>query len=199
MDKSSKENDFQKIQVESRKELRKWLEDNHQLDESIWLISFKKHTGDRYLPYAEIVEEVLCFGWIDSLPRKLDDNRTMLRLSPRKVGSGWSKVNKEKIDKMIAAGLMTPAGLEKINAAKADGSWTKLDNVDALDIPEDLMKALGTFEKAKANFDAFPPSARRGILEWISSAKKLETRTKRIEETARLAQDNIRANQWKRK
>lgn len=188
-----------KLQVSSRTELREWLEANHHANESIWLVTFKKHCGERYIAYGEIVEELLCFGWIDSLPRKLDEDRTMLRVSPRKVGSGWSKVNKDKIDKMIAAGLMTEAGLEKIEAAKVDGSWLKLDKVDALEVPDDLRQAFQIYENAEGNFSAFPPSARRGILEWILGAKKVETRKKRIEETARLAQDNIRANQWRKK
>jgi uncharacterized protein YdeI (YjbR/CyaY-like superfamily) len=123
----------------------------------------------------------------------------MLWFSPRKPGSGWSKPNKERIEKMIAVGRMAPAGLEKINAAKSDGSWTLLDAVEALEIPPDLETALAAYPQARTNFDAFPRSAKRAILEWIMQAKRPETRAKRVGETARLAEENIRANQWRDK
>ncbi len=190
-------NEGQQVQVESRQEWRAWLERNHRTSPPIWLVTFKKHVGDKYVAYEEIVEEALCFGWIDSLGRKLDEDRTMLWLSPRKPGSGWSKLNKDRIEKLLAAGLMTPAGLEKIEAAKEDGSWYALDAVEMLTLPPDLVAALDAYPDARQHFDAFPRSVRRAILEWISNAKRDETRAKRIAETARLAQDNIRANQWR--
>lgn len=185
------------IEVKSRAQLRQWLEHNHASSPSIWLIFWKKHTP-YHLPYAEIVDEALCFGWIDSQPRLLDENRSMIRLSPRKTGSGWSKVNKDKIDRLMADGLMTPAGLALIDAAKRDGSWTRLDAAHADSLPPDLVTALAAVPAAAQNFDAFPPSARRAILEWISLAKRPETRAGRIDETARLAGQNLRANQWKK-
>jgi uncharacterized protein YdeI (YjbR/CyaY-like superfamily) len=187
-----------RIQVESRAEWRAWLEQNHIQPEGIWLVTFKKHVGDKYVSWDEVVEEALCFGWIDSLPRRLDEDRTMLWLAPRKPGSGWSTVNKERIERLIAAGLMMPPGLEKIDAAKRDGTWASLDGAGALEIPDDLSVAFDDYTDARQNFEGFPPSARRGILEWIGNAKRPETRSKRIEETARLAQDNIRANQWRK-
>jgi uncharacterized protein YdeI (YjbR/CyaY-like superfamily) len=174
------------------------LEKNHARQGGIWLVTFKKHCGDKYVPYDDVVEEALCFGWIDSVTRKLDEDRTMLWLSPRKPGSGWSKLNKERVEKTIAAGLMTPAGLEKIEAAKQEGSWHALDAIEALEIPPDLEAALASYPSARQNFDAFPRSVKRGILEWIATAKRPQTRAKRVEETARLAEDNIRANQWRR-
>jgi uncharacterized protein YdeI (YjbR/CyaY-like superfamily) len=188
----------QQVQVESRQQWRTWLEQNHTRKDGIWLVTFKKHCGDRYLSNDDIVEEALCFGWIDSLPRKLDDDRTMLWLAPRQPGSNWSKVNKDRIEKMIATGLMAPAGLEKIEAARQDGSWNALDAIEALEIPPDLAAAFAELDAAQENFEAFPRSAKRGILEWIANAKRPETRAKRVQETARLAQDNIRANQWRR-
>jgi uncharacterized protein YdeI (YjbR/CyaY-like superfamily) len=187
----------ERVQVESRQEWRQWLAENHTRTDGIWLVTFKKHCGDKYMSNDDIVEEALCFGWIDSLPRKLDDDRTMLWLAPRKPGSGWSKVNKERIERVMATGLMTPAGLEKIEAAKSDGSWSALDGVETLEVPPDLAAALAGFPSAPQNFAAFPRSARRGILEWILNAKRPETRAKRVEETARLAEENIRANQWR--
>lgn len=187
-----------RVQVESRGEWRAWLEQNHENDDGIWLVTFKKHCGDKYVSYDDIVEEAVCFGWIDSRPRKLDADRTMLWLSPRKAGSGWSKLNKERVEKMTAAGRMTPAGLEKIEAAKQDGSWRALDAIEALEVPPDLKAAFASYPSARQNFEAFPRSVKRGILEWIANATRPTTRTKRIEETARLAEDNIRANQWRR-
>lgn len=189
--------DFTRIQVESRAEWRAWLTVNHTRSESIWLVSFKKAAGDRYLSYEAIVEEALCFGWIDSLGRALDDERTMLLLSPRRAGSGWSKPNKVRVQRLIAQGLMAAAGLTKIEQAKADGSWSRLDQVEALVIPDDLAQALSKHDGAAANFDAFPRSAKRGILEWILQAKHPETRARRIEETARLAAENRRANNYR--
>lgn len=181
----------------SRAEWRAWLEQNHTRTEGVWLVSYKKATGKPRFEYAEAVEEALCFGWIDSKPNKLDDERSLLWFAPRKNGTGWSKPNKERVEKMLKAGLMAPAGLAKVEAAKKDGSWAALDAVEALEIPPDLVKALNANKTAKGYFEAFPRSVKRGILEWILNAKKPETRAKRVEETVRLAEKNIRANQWR--
>lgn len=189
--------DHPEIEVKSRAELRAWLEHNHALNHSIWLITWKKHTP-HHLPYAEVVDEALCFGWIDSQPKLLDADRSMIRLSPRKPGSGWSRVNKDKIERLIAAGLMAAPGLAKIDAAKLDGSWIRLDAAHADTLPDDLVAALAGVPDAAQNFSAFPPSTRRATLEWISLAKRPETRAARVEETARLAGQNLRANQWKK-
>jgi uncharacterized protein YdeI (YjbR/CyaY-like superfamily) len=175
-------------------EWRAWLQANHTRTEGVWLISYKKATGKPALTYDEAVEEALAFGWVDSKGNKLDDERTMLYFAPRKGGSGWSRPNKERVERLIADGRMTPAGLAKIEAARADGTWTLLDAVEKLEVPADLDAELGKYPDARANWDAFPRSARRGILEWIVQAKKPETRAKRVEETARLAQENVRAN-----
>ena len=181
----------------SRAEWRKWLEENHTRPEGVWLISYKKATGKPRFDYAEAVEEALCFGWIDSKGNKLDEERSMLWFAPRKPRTGWSKPNKERVAKLLKAGWMAPAGLAKVEAAKKDGSWNALDSVEALEIPPDLKKAFSKNRTAKEYFDAFPRSVKRGILEWISSAKKTETRAKRIEETVAKAEQNIRANQWR--
>jgi uncharacterized protein YdeI (YjbR/CyaY-like superfamily) len=185
------------IHPKTRTEWRAWLEANHTRTEGIWLISYKKATGKPRFDYNDAVEEALCFGWIDSKPNKLDAERSLLWFAPRKAGTGWSKPNKERVERMIAKGLMAAAGLAKVEAAKQDGSWNALDAVEALEIPPDLEQALASYEAAKLNFDAFPRSVKRGILEWILTAKKPETRSNRIEETARLAAENIRANQWR--
>jgi uncharacterized protein YdeI (YjbR/CyaY-like superfamily) len=181
----------------TRAQWRAWLMKNHARDEGVWLITYKKATGKPRVEYDEAVEEALCFGWVDSTANKLDDERSLLYFAPRKEGSGWSKPNKERIERMIAAGLMMPAGLVKIEAAKKDGTWTLLDGVEALEVPPDLAAALAALPNARAYWDAFPRSVKRGILEWILNAKKPETRAKRIEETATLANENKRANQWR--
>jgi uncharacterized protein YdeI (YjbR/CyaY-like superfamily) len=181
----------------SRAEWRTWLEQNYTRTEGVWLIMHKKGTGKPRVDYAEAVEEALCFGWIDSKGNKLDDERSMLWMAPRKPKTGWSKLNKERIEKLIKSKLMTPAGLAKINAAKKDGTWNALDAIEALEIPLDLEKAFSKNRTAKEYFDVFPRSAKRAILEWIASAKKPETRANRIEETVTKAEKNIRANQWR--
>lgn len=181
----------------SRAEWRQWLEENYTRTQGVWLIMYKKGTGKPRVDYAEAVEEALCFGWIDSKGNKLDEERSMLWMAPRKPKTGWSKLNKGRIEKLIRAKLMTPAGLAKINAAKRDGTWNALDAIEALEIPPELAKAFSKNRTAKAYFDAFPRSAKRGILEWIASAKKPETRAKRVEETVSSAEKNVRANQWR--
>ena len=178
---------------------RVWLAANHDRVSGIWLITYKKAAGKPTISYEESVEEALCFGWVDSKGNKLDDERTMLYFAPRQAGSGWSRPNKERIERLVAQGRMTAAGLAKIEAAKADGSWALLDAVENLEVPADLAAEFDKYTAARANFDAFPRSAKRGILEWIVQAKRPETRAKRVAETARLAQENERANQWRPK
>lgn len=189
--------DHPRVEVASRAELRAWLAAHHADAEAIWLVTGKKAAGDRYLPYDAIVDEALCVGWVDSQPRALDALRSMRLLAPRRPGSGWSRVNKKRVERLIADGLMTPAGLAVIDRAKADGSWAKLDAVETLALPEDLGAALAAHPPAAGYFDAFPRSSKRLILEWITAAKAPETRARRIEETARLAAGNIRANHYR--
>jgi uncharacterized protein YdeI (YjbR/CyaY-like superfamily) len=187
------------VQVTTRAQWRAWLTLHHTRTTGIWLVSFKKSDPKRYLPYAEIVEEALCFGWVDSKPRALDATRSMLWLAPRKPRTNWSAANKARVARLIDAGLMTPAGLAKVDAAKRDGSWAALEVVDALHIPPDLATAFRAHTGAAANFDAFPRSTKKAILEWILNAKRAETRAARVLETATLAARNERANQWPRK
>jgi uncharacterized protein YdeI (YjbR/CyaY-like superfamily) len=189
--------DLPRVEISSRAEWRKWLAEHHAKSGSIWLITWKKRHGRRHVPYDHIVEEALCFGWVDSLPRKLDANRSMLLLSPRKPRSAWSRINKERVERLIAGKMMTPAGLEVIEAAKASGTWKALEEVEDLVIPDDLAKVFQGYAQAAANFAAFPRSVKRGILEWIAQAKRSETRSKRVSETAARAAENIRANQWR--
>lgn len=195
--KPSKLDALERVEVISRAEWRAWLKKHHSRREGIWLVTWKKATPAKHLPYASIVEEALCYGWIDSLPRKLNEERTMLYVCPRKPKSVWSKLNKERIIRLEAEGRMTAIGRAKIDGAKADGSWTTLDAVEALEEPFDLTRALAKNKIARDRFDAFPPGSRKIILQWINSAKTAITRTKRINEAVALAAKNIRANQPK--
>ncbi len=189
--------DLPRIEVTSRAQLRARLEANHATSGTVWLVIWKKQDPDRHLPYEAIVEEALCFGWVDSLTRKLDAQRSMLLLSPRRPGSAWSAANKARVERMIAQGKMAPAGLAAVEAAKANRSWSFLDDVERLEVPPDLADALAQHPKAEEHFAAFPSSVRRGILEWIKQAKCPETLKRRIAETARLASVNRRANQFR--
>lgn len=176
-----------------RAEWRRWLERNHATSGPVWLALLKKGASAKGVSYEDAVQEALCFGWIDSTANALDDDHYLVWMGRRKPRSGWSGVNKRRIERLIADGAMTPAGLAAIEAAKADGSWTKLDASHALRVPRDLTTALKAYPNARRHFDAFPPSARRMILGWIDSAKRPETRAKRVAETAQLAEENVRA------
>lgn len=176
---------------------REWLEINHATEKSVWLIIFKKDSSITSITYDQAVDEALCFGWIDSKPNKRDTESFYQYFSKRNVKSNWSKVNKGKISKLIAAGKMTPAGKEMVTLAKQNGTWDALNDVENLIIPDDLVAAFAQLTKAKQYFESFPPSVKRGILEWIFNAKRPETRNRRIQETARMAQDNIRTNQFR--
>ena len=181
-------------QPASRAEWRQWLADHHASAPGVWLVYFKKETGHPSVTYPEAVEEALCFGWIDSHPRKLDDDRTQLLFTPRKPKSGWSKVNKERLERLEAAEQLMPAGLAAIARARQNGAWESLDAAEAGTVPEDLADALAADEAAKANFAAFSPSARKMILTWVLGAKQPETRARRVAETVRLAALGKRAN-----
>lgn len=188
---------YSRVEVACRDELRAWLDAHHATSRGVWVVMWKKHVVGRHVTAAAVAEEALCFGWIDSLPRALDGDRSMLLVTPRQPRSAWSAVNKQRVERLVADGRMTPAGLAVVDAAKASGAWETLDSVEALVVPPDLIAAFEAAPPAaRANFEAFPRSAKRGILEWIQTAKRPETRTRRIEETARLAAQNIRANRW---
>ena len=187
------------VTAANRKAWRNWLARNHENENSVWLIMYHKKTSIPSIYYEEAVEEALCFGWVDSKGNSRDDQSSYLYFAKRKPKSNWSKPNKIRVEKLIAQGLMMPAGQRMIDLAKQTGTWTALDHVEALTIPPDMQKLLNKNKTALKNFLAFPPSTRRAILEWILNAKKQETRQKRIEETVTLAAQNIRANQYVKK
>ena len=186
------------VEPASRAAWRVWLDAHHATAPHTWLVTRKKAAGGPALTYAEAVEEALCVGWVDSVPRKLDAERSMLYFAPRKPGSGWSRVNKERVARLEAAGLLLPAGRARVDAARADGSWTRLDDVENGIVPGDLARALAVLPGAAEAWAEFPRSATRGILEWIQQAKRPETRARRVAETVEKAACGERANAWPR-
>jgi uncharacterized protein YdeI (YjbR/CyaY-like superfamily) len=184
------------ITARSAEDWRSWLKENHEKVENVWLIIFKKESRIPTVTYKDSVDEALCFGWIDSKGVKRDDNSYYQFYSKRKPKSNWSGVNKAKVDVLLAQGKMEPAGMAMVELAKKIGTWNTLDAATNLEIPDDLLAALQSYETAAQNFEAFPKSTKRAILEWISAAKQSATRQKRVEETAKLAAQNIRANQY---
>lgn len=181
------------VAIASRDDWRQWLVGHHTQKEGVWVAYPRQSTGAG-VRVADLVEESLCFGWIDSLPNKLSDAHSLLYIAPRSPRSRWSAVNKAMVERLVAAGKMHPAGLAMVELARRTGTWSALDDVDALIVPEDLRAALAADPAAGRFFAAFPPSIRRGILEWILDARTPVTRSKRIAETVRLAARNIRAN-----
>lgn len=190
-------NGIKTFHARNRQEWRRWLVKNHQSGRSVWLIIYHKSSGAKSVYYDEAVEEAICFGWIDSIANKRDEESKYQFFAKRKPKSNWSKANKERAKKMIAEGLMTQSGQEVIDLAKHSGTWEALVDVQNSVIPDDLQKLLNKNKKACKNFLSFPPSSKRIILEWILNAKKDETRQKRILETVRLAELNIKANHYR--
>ncbi|MBW4581168.1 MAG: YdeI/OmpD-associated family protein [Tildeniella nuda ZEHNDER 1965/U140] len=178
------------IYASDRNTWRTWLEKNHRTSIGIWLIYYKVKSGKPSVQYSEAVKEALCFGWIDSKVKSLDEDRYKQIFTPRKQKSVWSKLNKQYIEELVEQGLMTEAGLKKIAAAKQDGSWITLDAIEALTIPIDLQQALQANERASSNFEAFSHSLKKNILVWIDSAKRPETRCARIAQTISSAAQN---------
>jgi uncharacterized protein YdeI (YjbR/CyaY-like superfamily) len=164
------------LTVRTRGDLRDWLAAHHGETGPVWLASFKKHHPD-YLAYEPQVEELLCWGWIDSVTRALDADRSMILIAPRNPRSAWSAINKAHVERARASGAMTPAGEAKIAAAVANGQWGFLDDVERLEVPQDLAAALGPL---RPGWDGWPRTVRRGTLEWIKTARTAPTRAARI-------------------
>ena len=175
--------------AKDRKTWRKWLEKNHKTATGIWLVYFKKDSGKTRVPYADAVEEALCFGWIDSTLRPIDEHSYQQLFTPRKPKSGWSKLNKERVEQLIANKQMTPAGLEKIELAKHHGTWNKLDHIESFIVPAELEKAFAANKKAKKFFDTLSTWNRKCILYYIGGAKLAATREKRIHEIVSAASE----------
>ena len=184
------------LTVRTRADLRAWLSEHHAGPGPVWLATFKKHHPD-YLAYEAQVEELLCWGWIDSVTRALDSDRSMILIAPRNPKSAWSAINKAHVDRARASGAMTPAGEAKIAAAQANGMWGFLDDVERLDVPQDLGAALDA-RAARLAWDAWPRSIRRGTLEWIKTAKGANTRAERIAHAADSAATGARPRIFRR-
>lgn len=174
---------------------RSWLTAHHAQSGSIWLVIPRKGQGALCLDDA--VDEALCFGWVDSRPRRLDATASLLLMTPRRPGSAWSGVNKGRVARLRQAGLMAPAGEAAIARAEADGTWSVLDDASALREPPDLLAAFQRHSGAAAAWQSFPPSHRRANLEWLALAKRPATRAARIEQIAARAALGERANTWK--
>lgn len=187
------------LPIEAAQQFDDWLAQNHASSPGVWLVTFKKGSGKPAPSYDEMVRVALRWGWVDSIPGKVDELQTKLYFSPRKPGSAWSKSNKQRVDELLSAGLIQPPGLTKIAEAKASGAWSKIDEAQDAVVPADLLASFEAHPGSQENFDAFPRGVRKQILEWITLAKTPATREKRILETASLAAQNIRANQWRDK
>lgn len=181
--------DAEQIHLETRAEWRAWLEANHDRAAGVWLVAWKRPTGRPAPTYDEAVEEALCFGWIDSTKRTIDEERSMQWYSPRRPGSGWSRPNKLRLERIEAAGTMAPAGQQVLDAAKADGSWAFMDAVEDRIVPDDLAAALAVHPGAREHWDAFTATQQKAALYRIVTAKRPATRQKRIEEIAALTAD----------
>jgi len=190
-------NELEKFYPETKKAWRAWLQENHISKSSVWLVFYKKHAAQKCITWSEAVDEALCFGWIDSKKRPVDADTYEQFFSKRKANSTWSKVNKDKIEVLTAANLITPAGLASIELAKKNGSWTILDTVEALIIPDDLDKVFAEYEGAKDYFLSLSKSGRKILLSWVVLAKRAETRQNRINEIAEFAAQNLKPKQFR--
>lgn len=181
-----KTENFNQVEVCSQEELRLWLEKHHSQAESVWLVTYKKSEASKYVSRWEVLDELICFGWIDGIRRKLDDDRTMQLISPRKV-EHWAKSYKDRAAKLIEEGKMHAAGLASIQNGKASGLWNFMDDVDALIVPEDLKEALSEKDQALDFFNNINPSSKRFVLRWIKLAKTEKTRQSRIAKLVQLS------------
>jgi uncharacterized protein YdeI (YjbR/CyaY-like superfamily) len=182
---------FPKVEVASVGELHRWLARNHDRAEAVWLVTYRKSTPSKYLSTEEVLDELVAFGWIDGVRRKLDDERTMQLISPRRT-KPWARTYKVRAERLIAEGRMQQPGLAGVEAAKQSGAWDAMNDVDDLLVPDDLRAALTAAPPAWEVFSAFPPSVMRNILRWIASAKTPPTRDKRITATTEEARHGRR-------
>jgi uncharacterized protein YdeI (YjbR/CyaY-like superfamily) len=189
--------DREHVEVRTRAELRAWLAAHHAVSSGVWLVTPKRSSAADAPTYDDIVEECLCFGWIDSRPGRVDERRSKRLLTPRSRRSGWSALNKRRIADLERRGLIEAAGRDAVARAKADGTWSRLDESEAGTTPDDLDAAFARHPGSRAAFDGFPAGERRRILQWIATARRPETRARRVEECASLAAQGLRANAWR--
>ncbi len=185
--------DVERVHLETRAEWRAWLAAHHAESRGVQLVSWRSSTGRPSVGYVEGVCEALCFGWVDSTARRVDDERSSIYYAPRKPRSGWARTNKARVEQLRAEGLMTEAGERVIAQAVADGSWTLLDDVEDLREPDDLRTALDARPVARRHWDAFPPSARKVMLQWLAQARAAGTRATRLAAVVDGAAEGVRA------
>jgi len=185
--------DIIEILFTNREEWRNWLEKNHNKSKGIWMVYYKKHTLKESVNYNDAVEEALCFGWIDSIIKTIDNERYKQKYTSRRKNSVWSKLNKERVTKMIKEGKMTNFGLIKIEEAKKNGAWEKAYSVGTKqELPEDLKTELKKNQIAWQNFQNFAESYQNMYIFWLNNAKRAETREKRIKEIVKRVSENLK-------
>lgn len=177
---------FNQVEIVSSQELRSWLADHHRQTESVWLVTYKKSVPNKYVSTSEVLDELLCFGWIDGIRRKLDEDRTMQLISPRKANH-WAQTYKDRAIRLIEEGKMQEAGLHSMEWSKQQGLWDFMDDVDQLILPDDLKKALSEYSGATEFFTSINDASKRFVLRYIKLAKTEKTRMARIIEIALLA------------
>lgn len=177
---------FQKFEVTTTAELRSWLEHHHQQEKSVWLVTYLKAVPEKYLSTSEVLDELICFGWIDGIRRKLDERRTMQLISPRRV-QHWAKSYKDRAAKLIAAGKMQEAGFRSIERSKQAGLWDFMEDVDRLEVPQDLQEGLDQIPGASVFFQGINDSSKRFVLRWLKLSKTDKTRRGRIQQIAELS------------
>ena len=174
--------DLPRVQPKSREAWRAWLEKHHASSTGVWLVYAKKHSGLPSLTYNDAVEEALCFGWIDNKINPIDDDFYMQMFTPRKPKSAWSRLNKDRIERLLAGGLMTAAGLAVVKAAKASGAWDANEPAEKLIVPPDLERAIKANPEARRNWASYTDSRRKGVLFRLAGAKRPETRAKYLQQ-----------------
>jgi uncharacterized protein YdeI (YjbR/CyaY-like superfamily) len=178
---------MKQISIKNREEWRHWLSQHHDKSNGVWLVFYKKHTGKSTFEYEEAVEEALCFGWIDSIIKKVDNEKYLRKITPRRSNSKWSDLNKKRITKLIKQGLMTEAGIGKVKEAKASGLWNKPNRLQiSYSIPEELESGLAKNRKARIFFDQLAPSYQKQFIGWIAVAKRQETKQRRVRDSIAL-------------
>lgn len=176
-----------RLYVKNRDEWREWLKENYSMEKEIWLIYYKNHTGKPRIPYDDAVEEALCYGWIDSTVKRIDDETYMQKFTPRNEKSNWSEFNKKRVKALIKNGRMAKPGLEIIGIAKKNGCWDRIiESTKTFEMPAELEKILNSSKKIRLFFDSLTASKQKEYIGWIASAKKEETRERRAEEAKRL-------------
>ncbi|MGD2085491.1 MAG: YdeI/OmpD-associated family protein [Candidatus Aminicenantes bacterium] len=178
---------FKTLHVSNREDWRQWLEKNHDKEKEVWLIFYKKRTGKPSIPYDDAVEEALCLGWIDSIIKRIDDEKYARKFTPRKPDSKWSELNKKRVKKMIREGQMTEVGLALIDAAKKSGKWGQdISHPKEFAIPPEVIQAISANKKAWENFNNLAPSYKKQYIGWITTAKKEETKERRLKEAVEI-------------